>query len=163
MSDWHSDLVRRQQQEFDTRDTADLVTLWQRRDDGGLMGEGLEAIRRILLERLGYLPPEAAATSPAPRAPHRRVAPSHVPLDRDVFDAPGRRRQISTGARIFAWLYLLIGLATALVQVLRAVSGDGGFTLLAAGLSALQAAFFFIVLQVLAEGALAARRPRATE
>lgn len=158
MSERLDDLVHRQQQELSTRNTDELVTLWQQRHAGGLMAEGLEATRRILLERLGYLPLDSGAASTAPRAARPRVAPRNVPQDRSPLDAPGRWLPISTGARIFAWAYLLAGLTAALTQLLRAFNGEGAYTLLAAGLTALQAAFFFLVLQVLVEGVRSPRR-----
>lgn len=157
MSVRHDDLVRWQQQQLNTRDTDDLVTLWQQRHTGVLVAEGLEATRRILLDRLGYLPPEAVDAPAAPRAA-RTVAPSHAQPDRALLDAARRWLPISAGARIFAWAYLLAGLTAALTQLLRAFNGEGAYTLLAAGLTALQAAFFFLVLQVLVEGVRSARR-----
>lgn len=154
----HDDLVLWQQQQLNTRDTDDLVTLWQQRHTGTLVAEGLEATRRILLERLGYLPPEAADAPAAPRSAHQRAAATSAQPDRASLDAARRWLPISAGARIFAWAYLLAGLIAALTQLLRAFNGEGGYTLLAAGLTALQAAFFFLVLQVLVEGVLTVRR-----
>jgi len=152
MSDRHSDLVREQQQAYARHDTDDLVALWQQRHNGVVLAEGLEAIRRLLLERLGYLPPDTADRPAVPSAPVRGAAAGPARTGWAPFDTPGRWLQIASAAGIFAWVYLVTGLMTALGQLLRAYIGDSGLMQIAAGLTALQAAFFFLVLQVLAEG-----------
>src|SRR5260221_6232925 len=42
-------------------DTADLVEIWQTDDPGAWTAEGLEAVRSLLEERLGTIPPQAAS------------------------------------------------------------------------------------------------------
>lgn len=164
MSARHTDLVRQHQQELNARDTDDLVALWQERDAGSLTAEGMEAVRRLLLVRQGYLPPDPVAAvqrAPAtPAQPGRRDAPDAVPIDRQPIAAPRRLVQISAGAQIFSWVYLVGGLIAALIQAFQAFNGpgwtDNGFTIVVAGLTALQAGFFFVVLQLMAEGVLLA-------
>mgnify|MGYP001156583859 CR=1 FL=1 len=167
MTEKHEDLVRRHQQELDVCDTQTLVSLWHERYAGTLTGEGTEAFRRLLLERLGFLPPDLAVSKPLAVAsvePHRRPARSSTRTAVDPVYAPQRLHQISAGARIFSWLYLVGGLAAAATQLLQAFIGyrpaDAGYILMTAALTALQAVFFFLVLQVMAEGVHAARTRR---
>lgn len=152
MVERHSDLVRQQQQAYATQDTDGLVALWQQRHDGVVPAEGLEAIRRLLLERLGYLPQDTAVPPSIVNAPPNGGAAGVTGAGRTPLGTSGYWLQIASGAGIFAWVYLVTGLMAALSQLLRANIGDNGLMQIAAGLTALQAAFFFLVLQVLAEG-----------
>lgn len=167
MAEKHEDLVRRHQQELDGRDTETLVALWHERYGGTLKGEGTEALRRLLLERLGFLPPDRAMSKPPAAAsvePHHSLARSSTRTAVDPVYAPQRLHQISAGARIFSWLYLVGGLVAAAAQLLQAFIGnrpvEAGYILMTAALTALQAVVFFLVLQVMAEGVQAARARR---
>ncbi len=161
-------------QELGVRDTDALMTLWRERQNGTLAAEGVEALRRLLLDRVGFLPSDPAGAK-APSALQGAVRGSEArPTDRSDRDSlvpPRRLRQILAGAQAFSWVYLASGLIAAAVQALQAFStGDWsgiGFNLLSTVLTALQAVFFFLVLQVMAEGLLLAlgmpgRRRRAS-
>lgn len=157
--------VRREQQELGARDTDSLMTLWRERQNGTLAAEGVEAIRRLLLDRVGFLPPDPVGSKSLRSSVAGRPVSAARPADRserDPFVPPQRLRQISAGAQAFSWVYLAIGLATAAIQALQAINApngsDPGFTLLTTALTALQAVFFFLVLQVMAEGIRMGRR-----
>lgn len=159
------DWVRRQMQELGVRDTDALMTLWLERQNGALAAERIEAIRRLLLDRVGFLPPDpAGAKTPAAlqNVPQGNRARLSDRSERDPFMPPQRLRQISTGAQVFSWIYLISGLVAAVIQALQVVNRNGGsdlgFTILTMVLTALQAGFFFLVLQVMAESILMGRR-----
>jgi hypothetical protein len=144
-------------QHLSEKETEELVTIWQENDHEAWTEEAFEAVKTILLERLGALPDREVAEDGV------ESASIEYPTDKKLI-------WIADLCNRLSWLILIVAIIYALLRVINYFQygypwsqlGDMGFfsatmivllTFIAGTLdSVLNGGFAFLVLQAIAEG-----------
>lgn len=107
------DKVGEHRRQLDSLETTHLADLWNAATEESWTPEGLEAIRQLLVERLGAVPPR-----------HSASLPPEPTEEADTYHDPDRMLSISLSLNWLSWLSIAIAV----------ISGGGFLILLAASL-----------------------------
>jgi len=86
------------------RETAELIDIWQKHDQDEWREEALEAVREILIERLGRLPDPVGADD------FRNIAPIQFPTDQKII-------WVAVTANNLSWIVAFVALASISFQL----------------------------------------------
>jgi hypothetical protein len=129
------------------KDTQELIEIWKKNDRTEWTAEAFDAVREILMERTGELPPQDLA------------ADTEQGEDEISYNE-SRLTSAASWASLLSWVFLGVGILitlTSLWGTSRNFASYGSIlvfisTLVTQLLPAMAGAFFFVVLQVIAEG-----------
>lgn len=152
----NAERIRDLQRQLQERETEELVNIWQTNDRQTWTPEAFEAIRAILLDRLGSLPPQNAPTTQETVLPENE-SPA------DTYHNFARLVRIASWAALLSKAFLVLGTLIGLAGVATTFIGEAsrfaGFDPLAFFASLLNvlliaciSLFFFVLLQATAEG-----------
>ncbi len=145
------DQIRSKMQE---KDTQELIAIWKKNDRTEWHEETFDVIREVLMERTGELPAQgldADADTPS--------AAEHDEDERDVSYNYDRLTAAAHWASNLSWLFLGVGVVMSGSELLYVFLNRASFnavTIIASlalwCMAALLATFFFVLLQIIAEG-----------
>jgi hypothetical protein len=146
MTDQQSDPLYNQiYNEQNLKSTEDLLAIWQANDRSEWSDEAFAAIQKILLERLGSIPPKPETPARDARAPASESPDTFYDVDKII--------SLSGLATTVAWIVLVVSVLAGLVLFLIGLSSSSfAAQLVLALLLVLPGLFIFVVLRVLAEG-----------
>jgi hypothetical protein len=144
-------------EDMNSRETNELLNIWYEQDRGTWTGEALETVRRILVERLGTIPPE-----PQPAQKGGSMETEQEARDaakEDHYYNPEVIDRISSAAKALSWAVLVVAAAYVIFNVVYIVRQGSQVPLnsiisvtLTFLIILLVAGFFHLVLQAIGEG-----------
>jgi hypothetical protein len=149
-------LIRRS---LEDRDTAELLEIWQKNDPGEWSPEAFQAIREILIERIGSVPDQQAREPEAQGEVESESEPESEPDTyyerKNMIRLASRAKNLSVVVIVLFGLILIAVLISFLPVLLAPFSQPQNFLIFLITLLVAFSlcAFFWIVLQVIGEGA----------
>jgi hypothetical protein len=131
------------------KDTEELIAIWKKNDRTEWSDEAFEVVREILAERIGDLPAQSQTDNTELPA---------IGQDEDTYHNFNRLTRIASWASILSWLFLgvaallIVGGFLAAFGELTRFGPDSFVISSLLFLWVLVSAFFFVVLQAIAEG-----------